>query len=81
MIEFVFILNVNNGEKITYICTIILFRDGTVVGKSTLRLGQPRNPGSIPANKGRALFFYESVQTGSGFRPVSYSLGSESPSC
>jgi hypothetical protein len=81
MIEFVFILNVNNGERITYICTIILFRDSTVVGTSALRLGQPRNPGSIPANRVRDRFFYESVQTGCRVLPVSSSLGSESPSC
>jgi hypothetical protein len=79
--EFVFIVDVNNGEKITHIFTIILFRDGTVVGTpSTLRLGQPQIPGSIPANRDRILFFYESVQIGCALRPVSSLLGSESPS-
>jgi len=79
--EFIFILNVNNGEKITYIFTIILFRDGTAVGTTyTIRLGQPRILGSIPTSTGRVLSFYQSVQTGSGVRPVSSSLGSESPS-
>ena len=79
--DFVFILNINNGEKTTYIFTIIVFRDGTVVGTtSTLRLGQPRITGLISANRGRVHSFYESVQTGSGIRPVSSSLGSERPS-
>jgi len=58
-----------------------LFRNDTVVGTTcTIRLGQPRIPGSIPANRGRVLSFYESVQDGSGVRPVSSSLGSEGPS-
>jgi len=77
---FVFMLNVNNGEKITYIFTIILFRDGTLLGTtSTLRLGQPRIPGSILANRGRVISFYDSDQTSSGVHPVSCSLGSEWP--
>jgi hypothetical protein len=76
-----FVLNVNNGDKITYIFTVILFRDGAVGGTtSTLRLGQTRIPGSILANRGRVLYFYENFQTGSGIRPVSSSLSSESPS-
>lgn len=73
--ECVFMLSDNNGEKIAYIFTIILFRDGTVVGTtSMLRLGQLRIPGSIPAHRGRVISFCESVQTGFGVRPVSSSL-------
>jgi len=73
-------LNVNNDEKKTYIFKVILFRDGTSVGiTSTLRLGQPRIPGSIPVNIGSVIYFYDSVQTGCGFHPVSCSLGSECP--
>jgi hypothetical protein len=79
--EFVFILHFNNGEKITYISKIILFRDDTVVGAtSTIRLGQRQISGSIPASRGMVLSFYENAQTGSGVRPVSSSLGSESSS-
>lgn len=58
-----------------------MFRDGTVVGAtSTIRLGQRQISGSIPANRGMVLSFYENTQTGFGVRPVSSSLGSESPS-